>query len=476
MSRRLALVVLVAVALPIVLRLIWFFPGFSLLRRVATPDYSDLKMPAAPVSTPALWDVKKTGGVVVVDDAHANQYQSSEVQTLFDGITERGAMILINSDASTLSTDLKSASAYVVISPSITFTVEEVRQVQDFVGRGGRLVAFADATRGIPLYDFSGNPVGNDADVNNANPLLEPFGISVNADYLYNLVTNDGNFRNVYLQLSPNASLLHGVQKVVFYGTHSVETDTGSPLLLGDAKTFSSLTDATPPGDPQKVWAGAAVSHDGNVLAFGDFTFLMPPYNTVADNAPLINNVADFLLGGKRTGILADYPYIFRGRSVDIVPTSGVQMTAEIIGALAGLQSGLRDAGVQTAIVQDPPSGVNRIVLGTFSPTDDLAPYVKPFGLASEELGEYIELQPFGKIGRSGTGLLLLSPGESSSTLVLLADSVDDLTTLIGNLGSGDLSACVLQGNTGACSIGFGGAFSEATPTPVKTPTPQAPG
>ncbi len=476
MTKRLAVLVLAAIAVPILFRIIWFFPGFAFQRQISTPDYAGLNMPTAPVSTPEAWDVKKTGGSVVVDEAHGNQFQPSEVQTLLDALSARGATLLTNSDPSALGADLKGASAYVVISPSVPFTIEEVRLVQDFVANGGRMAVFTDATRGTPLYDVTGNATGSDADTNSANPLLEPFGITVNADYLYDLVANEGNFRNVYLRLSPTASFIHGVQRVAFYGAHSVETDAGSALLIGDSNTYSSLTDAAPSGGSQKAWAAAALSPDGNVLAFGDFTFLVPPYNAVADNGPLINNIADFLLGGRRTDILADYPYIFHGGNVGILPTSGVQMTAEMIGALAGLETGLRSAGQQTAIVQDPPGGGNLIVLGTFSPADDLAPYLKPFDLTVEDTSEFVELRPFGKLGRSGTGLLLLSPSASGTTLVLLADSVDDLTTLVSNLSAGDLSGCVLQDNVGACSIGYGGTFSVGTPTPVESPTPVPPG
>jgi len=50
----------------------------------------------------------------------------------------------------------------------------------------------------------------------------------------------------------------------------------------------------------------------------------MPPYNTVGDNSPLISNIADFLLSGQRKDVLTDFPYIFNGSTVDILPTSKV--------------------------------------------------------------------------------------------------------------------------------------------------------
>ena len=34
------------------LRMVWYFPGFTFPRSIATPDYVSLKMPEAPISTP----------------------------------------------------------------------------------------------------------------------------------------------------------------------------------------------------------------------------------------------------------------------------------------------------------------------------------------------------------------------------------------------------------------------------------------
>lgn len=473
MNRKFLLVLLAAAALPIVLRFAWFFPGFSLPRSIATPDYGSLKMPAAPVSTPAALKAQQTGGVIVVDSAHSNVFRLDEIQILSEALTERGARLDVNSDATTLSTDLSSARAYVVISPASSFSDANIRLVSEFVRRGGRLVVFTDATRGLVTYDSQGNPLGTDSDANFANPLLGPFGITVNADYLYNLVANDGNFRNVFLQAKAGSSLTRGVQKAVFYGTHSLETETGSAVLVGDSRTFSSQTDATPGNDPNKSWAASALSRDGNVLAFGDFSFLLPPYDTVADNAPLITNLADFLVGGKQQTVLADYPYVFRSATADVLPTSNVQMTAGMIAALSKLQTGLLTSGTDMRIVREAPPGGDLIVLGTFSPSDDLAAYVTPFGITLDALNEFVELQQFGKLGRSGNGVLLFSPGEKGNILVLLAESADDLATLLDTIGSGDLAGCVLQGNVGACSIGPGATISQGSPTPEGTVSPQ---
>jgi hypothetical protein len=470
------LMALAALVAPLVLRLVWFFPGITLPRRIPTPDYASLRLPAAPISTIQARPVRKVGGNVLVDFAHSNLFQPEEIQALTDALTLRGARIELNSDASLLASDLKSVRAFIVISPASGFSETELQLVRGFVERGGRLVVFADATRGTMAYDASGNPAGAATDTNFVNPLLAPYGITVNADYLYNLTANDGNFRNVFLDALAPSGLIAGVRRVAFYGTHSVQADSGSALLVGSRETLSSQTDATPANDPGKVWAAAALSHAGNVVAFGDFTFMTPPYDTVVDNAVLIDNVADYLLQGKKSVDLADYPYVFDANTVNVLPTSNVQMTAELTGSLSHLESALGFSGFSMSIVQDAPADGNLIVLGTFAPSDDLAPYVRPFGIALDQSSEYVELSGFGKLGRSGNGLLLLRPADKRNTLTVLADTPDDLTSLLDTLSRGELSGCVLEGNVAACSVGSGGSFSQGSPTPETTPTAQVGG
>ena len=471
--------------LPLLLRLIWFFPGFYPPHTIATPDYVNLRLPEAPVSTPKSNQIKQMGGVVILDNAHSNQFQPDEIQTLMDALGQRGARVELNTDSSKLESQLKYASAYLIFSPYYKYTPGEVQIIQDFIGRGGRMAVFTDPTRGLVIYDPAGNPIDNIPDTTEVDPLLEPFGITINSDYLYDLEENEGNFRNVYFKSFGKSDLTWGLNKVVLYGTHSVETDSGLTLMSGSDKTFSSETDATPNNDSRHGWAGAALDKTGNVLAVGDFTFLTPPYNTVGDNSVFISNIADFLLGGTLKYTLSDFPYLFTRASVDILPTSNIQMTANLIGAISKLQASYKAINTEINIVQDSTSARNLIVLGTFAQADDLNKYVKPFNVTLNDANDYIELPGFGQLGKTGNSVLLFSSGDNGNTLVLLADTQSDLTSLMSNLSGDDLSKCVLQGEIGVCSIGFGGSFSTSTATlgaatpaatPTATPTPTPPG
>jgi hypothetical protein len=466
MNRKWILIALLAFLLPVIARALWFFPGYGTRPKVKTPDFAAMKMPVAPVQSPAPdANLTQAGGVVVFDTLHANQFQQSEVQSLTEALGARGARVEFDMEYGMLESRLRYASAYVIVAPNMLFTNDEIRILTAFVERGGRLAVFTDATRGALLYDYNTGTESLFPDSNAANPLLGPFGITINSDYLYNLVENEGNFRNVFFDDFGKNELTFGLKQVAFYGAHSVKSDSGLVLLSSGEQTLSSLTDAHNPSE-----GGAALSADGNVLAFGDFTFLSTPYNGVADNSTLIANIADFLLGGTRKQSLANFPFIFSGKTVQVLPTSEVQMTAEMVAALGGMQFSLQMVNTQMQMVDKAPVKGDTIVLGTFTQTEDLLPYIEAFNLVTDDFSPYIELDGFGKIGRTGNGLLLFEAGKQGNTLILLAETTDDLTYLLNTLNSG-LYGCLIQGEIGVCSIGYGGSFSEE-PTYEVTPTP----
>lgn len=470
MHRRTLSLIAAAVVVPLLVRFAWFFPGFSLPRSVPTPDYVKLDMPQAPLST-AVPSIKAPGfaETVVLDSYHSNHFALSEIQPFVDALTQRAAHLVLNTDADELASQLKSANSYVVISPAEAFRPEEIRLVQAFVARGGRVVVLTDATRGTVEYDYMGYATGSHPDVDAVLPLLEPFGISINADYLYDLGSNEGNFRNVFLKAVPGSDLTTGLGTVTFYGTHSVATDGGTALLVGGQGTVSSTTDALPDEGLQDGWAAAALNKDGNVLAFGDFSFLMAPYNLVSDNQLLIARMAEFLLT-PRDPSLEDYPYLFRGPVVNLLVSSELQMTAELTKAVGELESALAASSMQLKTVQSAPSHGDVLVLGTYGSGTDVEAYVRPFGVQADDFGEFVTLAPFGKLGQSGNGLLLFRTGTDGNTLVLLASDGEDMVSLLGDVADGDLAGCLMQGNLAACSIGYGGSFTEQTPTPMPIP------
>ena len=472
------IIALAALTIPILARGLSYYHGVPQRPEIATPDYQALTISQIPLETPAMDEkIKQTSGVVLFDLIHANQYQTPEIQSLKEAIEKRGGQVQSLTDITLLENKLKYSSAYVVISPTTPFTTDELRIAQNYVKRGGRLLVFTDATRGIISYDYNTGSTINSPDVSLVNPLISPFGITVNDDYLYNVEEHEGNFRNVFFGDFGKNELTFGLKQVALYGTHSVKSPSGLILLRGTESTLSSVGDTHDPAE-----GGAALSENGNVLAFGDFSFLISPYQNAADNATLIGNIADFTLSGKQTVTLASFPYIFTQSNVQIYPSSEVQLTAEIIAAISALQVSLGSMGTSIEIVNEAPRNGDTLVLGTFTPSDDLAKFTDPFNI---EFDETIAVKNFGEIGRTGNGLLLFEKNKNGNTLTLLADTPEDLISLLNTVTSGSLTGCVLQGDIGICSVGYGGSFSEdtgegtataepasgeATPEPTKTP------
>ena len=468
MKKNMLWIALAALIIPSLARGLSYYRGVPQRPEIATPDYQTLAISQPPLETPSMdEDIKQTSGIVLFDLAHINQYQLPEVQSLKEAIEKRGGQVETITDVTFLEHRLKYANAYVVISPSLTFTEDESRIVQEYVERGGRLIVFADATRGVMYYDYFSGTVNNYSDAGAVNPLLSPFGITVNNDYLYNVEEHEGNFRNVFFGDFGKDELTFGLKQVALYGTHSVKSPSGLTLLRGTESTLSSVDDAHDPAE-----GGAVLSENGNVLAFGDFTFLTSPYQNVADNATLIANIADFTLGGKQTITLASFPYIFTQSVVQVYPTSEIQLTAETIAAISGLQESLRYAGIDIQIVDEAPRNGDALVLGTFTPTDDSLNFTDPFNIEFDEFSETIAVKNFGDIGRAGNGLLLFEKNETGNILTLLADTQENLLSLLSTLTNGSLYGCVLQGDIGICGVGYSGGYSEETSDGTATEEP----
>lgn len=478
MKRQTLVIAILILILPAIVRGVWFYRGVATRSVISTPDYASFSRPEAVISTPDMKDAKPLGGTVLVDAYHGNQFTLNEIDSLTSAIEARGGLVDTVSDATTLGLELKYASAFISVSPTLSFSQVETQALKSFADRGGRILVFTDATRNSLYYDYiSGNPIAY-GDSNSANSLLKFFDIAVNNDYLYNTQKNEGNFRNVTFNDFGKNELTFGLSEVALYGSHSVESASGTILLQGPATNLSSLDDAH-----KSTQGGAALNADGNVAAFGDFTFLSSPYDTYTDNAKLIQNLADFALGGTQTKTLANFPYLFTGKSVQIYVAKDLTRTTELVSALGTLQTALRYQNIELEFVDSAPKSGDAILVSTYdSAADEVPSYLKKFDIEFDG-GDFVTTSEFGEVGRYGTSILLFDSGKTGNTLVLLADTSEDTISTITTLSSGSLYACLTSDHVGVCSVGYGGDYSGSsteTPTdatgsgstPEVTPTP----
>jgi hypothetical protein len=477
--------------LPVLARAVWFHQGiFWRAEAPATPDYSSYKIPQPPLSTslPPAEPASESHAIILLDQAHANLFSISEMETLTGLLHNNGARVesvsLGGYENRTLAEQLKYASAYISVCPIQMYSALEVQLLSDFVRRGGRLLVLTDPTRSAVSYDYSGYGSATVlADVVAANSLLAPFGIAFHDDYLYNMSEYEGNYRNVYFRDFSANPLTKNLGTVVLYAVHSLETDSGTVLIQSSRTTKSSRTDA------DGSYPVAALDHSSNVLAVGDMTFLQPPYNQVADNAVLIRHVADFLLEAPLVHELKDFPFLFE-RDVAIVPMEDILLTSALLGPIQALQQDLSGVGIGSAMAPSVMAEKDLILLGTFA-SQGVASYLDPLGirlpsLRSSPTARYpqIEIPGFGSVPETGIGLIVFTRTDARSTLMLLAEDSTSLVDLLDVVGPEGFSNCILQGNTAVCGLGggyadFGDTWWEPYGTNVgvngATPTPSSP-
>lgn len=431
--------------------------SFFYYRGVYLPPYvpTDAVDPVVIAPQEAQQSVTEPGslsGIVVFDDAHINNYSQDEMGVVYGRITAAGGQVKLFNGHEPLATTLRGAKAFVVAINVISFDEEDALAVEAFVRNGGRLLLIGDPTRVV--------------EANTLNSIAGRFGVLYQGDYIYNIVDNDGNYLNVYLRDFEENPLSEGVDELVVRGAGSLRAS-GSALASGDDNTYSS----------QRETAGGvvamALTHDGNVLALTDFTFLTAPYNTFADNDRFIDNVVNFLLGGERNYQLLDFPNVF-SENVDLVysDTNLLQQTFEENGRLRGL---LANAGLGTQLRDSFDSNTPAVVVGLYS---------DPGGAASRALaGDGIDfdggvnISGVGSFSSFGTSLFHLHLDSSGSyQLFIMADSAKALTEGLELLLAGKLDSCGLTDQTALC---IPGSLPTSTPTVSGTPgtaTPEGTG
>jgi hypothetical protein len=467
--------------IPLAARTLWFYRGiYQPPATIPTPDYASFTIPQAELSTPEPDQPAATPSIVekpgvVFDLSHGNAYFLSEVETLTRAIDKMGGEVIVNEDPRSLSEHLKYARALVEIAPTNPFGSMETNAIIAFVRRGGTLLVLTDPTRnfGSSLYGSNSNMSSTEV----VNLLLTPFDISFNDDYVYNLVNNDGNFRNIFFEQIVDSPITENLSKIALYSAHSIRTKQ-TALIEGDANTLSSLTDN---GANLVV---AASAEDDKVFAIGDMTFLTLPYNQVADNQHLIANIAKFLIDGSPEMTIRSFPYLFT-RPITILVPSGKPVAPEMVSAMSQVQSGLETLGYKPDFAPKLEDGHDLIITSSLPLDNSLKPLVAPFNLSftkepaptptpssstsilqtpetggltptSASMINYVSVPGLGKFATDGLGLLLFDPSEKNNTLILLAGNSSDLKNLADLVSSGSLNSCILQGQVAVCKLSSG--------------------
>lgn len=503
MKRSHLLIALICLLLPILARGLWFYQGLYVrIPPAQAPDYGSFTIPQPNLSTPLAIASKAESQklVVLFDKAHNNLFSLPEIDPLTNAIIAMGGDVKVLEDKYDLQRKLKEVNAFVSIAPNSAFSDQDLQHITEFVQRGGRLMVISDPTRVTQEYYES---VENN--VAFANRILEPFNLSFQTDYIYSITHNEGNYRNVYVQVKEKNLLTEKVTTAVFYGAHTI-TGQHIPLLIGDETTLSSQTDQ---GNDLSV---ASLSLNEEVLALGDMAFITTPFNQVEDNYQLIVNIAQFLAGSPRARTLADFPDLFT-RPVIVLQNKDFDFSQDILKKLAEIQENYLVNGISFSMADAPQSGSDLLVMGLYPPSEELQPYTDGFGIGFDQSttvstptrapeptippaataqasptlfptikptkGKFFSVPGFGQVPNRGFSLILYSQTDGRNTLILLAESQDDLFDLLKMVENGTLKGCMLQTQIAVCPGGYVSEVVEeeekieSTPLPELTPTPE---
>ena len=354
-------------------------------------------------------------GLLVVDNAHRNDFDEKEVTTLISKVTDRGFEVefilgrgatfsFAGERLALLEELLREADSLAVLVPRIPYSTDELEVVQRFVEKGGRLLLIGDPSRPSDIDSIG-----------------DRFGILFQAGYLYNVVDHDLNFRNIFVSEFLPDRVTDGLTTIALYTAGSIRSS-GVPLALADTNTFSSMVERVEPFTPM-VKGG-----DGRVLAISDFTFMEPPQNSTLDNDRLISNIADFLATGERSFDVSDFPHFFGG-DVDILLGR-----ADLFDTGTRLKSLLSASQISSEMKGVEDLTKDTVFLGLYQDSPAVGQYLAS---ARVQVSDTLRTPFTPDIAIAGTALVLLNEGPERSVLVVLSDTEFGLSLTVDLLDLG---------------------------------------
>ena len=364
-------------------------------------------------------------GLLLVDALHANAFSEKEITTLTSRVADRGYDVefIGGSFDSGKSSDfsyeyydlqqfeekLRRADSFLVILPQQPYSEAEAALVERFVLKGGKLLLVSDPSRPHQI-----------------NTLAARFGLDFQPDYLYNVMEYDLNFRHILVREFQPHELTAGLDAITLYTAGSIRSS-GPGLAFTDANTRSSAVETTE-GLYPIAWGDSR-----NVLAIADFTFMVPPQNSLLDNDKLVSNIADYLTSSEREYDLADFPHFYEAgleNSIDILlgQPSLWNIGIEVRNGLAAYRLSSRIHGVEDL-------SRDTVFLGLYEDALQMDQYLQAAGVRVDDtLGT-----PFAPdLGLEGTALTVLDQDQDRRVLIVLADTPETLTGAVARLLAGE--------------------------------------
>ena len=368
-------------------------------------------------------------GLMLVDALHVNSFEEAEVVTLKSWVANRGydvevvggfAPVEVETRLTLLEDKLRRADSFLVVLPRVGYSEAEVDLVERFVEKGGKLLLISDPTRPSRI-----------------NILAKRFGVEFQPDYLFNTLEYDLNFRHIFVRDFQPAPITSGLDTIALYIAGSVRSS-GHGLAFTDVNTRSSLVEAAEDFYP------IAWGESQNVLAIGDFTFMVPPYNSLVDNGKFLSNLADYLTDSRREFDLEDFPHFYVGRPDDSVDILLGQPSLWSVGT--DMRNGLSAYGLSSEVRGLEDVSRDTAFLGLYEDALRVGQYLQAAGVRVDEALS----TPFAEdLNTNGTAIVILHRDQDRHVLVVLADTPDGLAEAVGGLFSGEFRKDLISNSVG---------------------------
>ena len=397
----------------------YFYPG-----RYAPPPsveipFQQITSPAAPEG--AFADSSATqvqNGLLVVDALHRNAFREDEITAFSSRVASRGYDVEFVGSFDVVEEEvrlyqlvetLRRANSFVVILPQEDYSEAEAALVEGFVRKGGKLLLVSDPSRPQRI-----------------NTLAEKFGLDFQPDYLYNTVEYDLNFRHIFVRDFQPDELTTGLDAITLDIAGSIQSSAPALAFTG-SNTKSSLLGAVEDLSPI-AWGDSR-----NVLAIADFTFMVPPHNSLLDNDKLVSNIADYVTDSERKYDLADFPHFYEngsGNSVDILIGQ-----PSLLNIGLQVKNGLLAYGLPSQIRGVEDVSRDTVFLGLYEDALQVSQYMQAAGVRVDDtLGT-----PFAPdLDLERTAVIVLDRSQDRYVLVVLADTPETLTDTVIRLISGE--------------------------------------
>ena len=368
-------------------------------------------------------------GLMLVDALHVNSFEEEEVVTLKSWVANRGYDVEVvggffpmevETRLTLLEDKLRRADSFLVVLPRVGYSEAEVDLVERFVEKGGKLLLISDPTRPSRI-----------------NILAKRFGVEFQPDYLFNTLEYDLNFRHIFVRDFQPAPLTSGLDTIALYIAGSVRSS-GHGLAFTDVNTRSSLVEAAEDFYP------IAWGESQNVLAIGDFTFMVPPYNSLVDNGKFLSNLADYLTDSRREFDLEDFPHFYVGRPDDSVDILLGQPSLWSVGT--EMRNGLSAYGLSSEVRGVEDVSRDTAFLGLYEDALRVGQYLQAAGI---RVDEFLSTAFAEDLNTKGTAVVVLHRDQDRHVLVVLADTPDGLAEAVGGLFNGEFRKDLISDSVG---------------------------